>query len=100
LLSVICCYILVLLFDLLAHYFDEVSFLDELGEFHEIQNAEDFALSHDLVRNVHTVYVIGACLSGMAKWKVVTALEYWVKPSRANANFDVVPGSISLESVG
>jgi hypothetical protein len=84
----------------MAHYFDEAFLFDESGEFPKIENAEDFTLSHDSVRNVHTMYVIGACPSGMAQWKVVTALEYWAKPSKANKIFDVIPGSIYLELVG
>jgi hypothetical protein len=73
--------------------------LDAEGKFHLIQTAEDFALAHDQVRNVHTVYVVGDCLSGMAKWKVITSLCYWTAPTTAGRNFEEIPGSVSLEPV-
>jgi hypothetical protein len=74
--------------------------LDANSEFHLIQTAEDFALTHDPTRNVHTVYVVGDCLSGMVQWKVITALSYWTAPTKAGYNFDEIPESISLEPVG
>jgi hypothetical protein len=72
--------------------------LDEKGDFHTIQNEEDFALTHDSTRNIHTVYVVGEGLSSMAQWKVVTTFAYLTTLNPID-HFDVVQESVVLKPI-